>query len=107
MQESMGYYLVWRYHLLGAQQEKSMEEYICFWENLDLTAKQGGTSNQQLQNSYFWAVFVLGLPNAKGQLLGMLVKANNQNRRAEPGKELSHASARLMNRYKHLWEKKD
>lgn len=62
------------------------------WRNIsvsgktDLTAKQGGTSNQQLQNSYFWAVLVLGLPNAKGQLLGTLVKANHQNRRAEPGK---------------------
>lgn len=66
--------------------KKIMEEYICFWENIDLTAKQGGTSNQQLQNSYFWAVLVLGLPKAKGQLLGMLTKANHQNRRAEPGK---------------------
>lgn len=66
--------------------EKNMEEYICFWENIDLTAKQGGTSNQLLQNSYFWAVLVFGLPNTKGQLLGMLVKAHHQNRRAEPGK---------------------
>lgn len=27
-------------------EKKNMEEYICFWENTDLTAKQGGTSNQ-------------------------------------------------------------
>lgn len=72
--------------MLGAQQKKNMEEYICFWENIDLTAEQGGTSNQQLQSSHFWADLVFGLPNAKGQLLGMLVKANHQNRRAEPGK---------------------
>lgn len=44
-----------------------MEEYICFWEDIDVAAKQGGTSNQQLQNSYFWAVLVLALANAKGQ----------------------------------------
>lgn len=86
-----------------------MEEYICFWENIDLTAKQGGTSNQRLQNSYFWAVLVSGLPSTKGQLLGMLVKANHQNRRLSLGKELSHASACPMNKYRHLWdvEKKD
>ena len=67
---------------------KKMEEYICFWENIGLTAEQRGTSNQQSQNSYFWAVLVLGLPNAKGQLLGMLVKANHQNRGSEPGKRV-------------------
>lgn len=68
--------LVWRGHLLG----KKNEECISFWENRDLPSKQRVTSKQQLQNSYFWAVLAFGLPNAKGQLQGMLMKANHQNR---------------------------
>lgn len=66
--------------------EKKLEEYTCFWENTGLTAKQRGTSNQRFQNSHFGAIWALGLPNAKRQLLGMHVKENHQNRGSELGK---------------------
>lgn len=65
---------------------KKMEENICFSENVGLTAKQRGTSNQWFQNSQFWDIWVLGLPNAKRQLLGMPMKESCQNRGSEPGK---------------------
>lgn len=57
---------------------EKVEECICFSENTDFTAKQRGTSNQQL-SSCFWAVLVLGLPNATDQLIGMLMRANYLN----------------------------
>lgn len=79
------------------------EECLCFSENTDFTAKQRGASKQQLLNSCFWAILVLGLPNAMNQLLGMLMRANYQNTGSEPGKRaipcqwLPHAQRYLWN----------
>lgn len=65
---------------------EKIEECICFGENTDSTAKQRGSSNQQLVSSYFWAALVLGLLIAMDQLLGLLMRANYQNTVSEPGK---------------------